>query len=66
MASWYLPTRSIRAQKTMLSTNDSKSMLNAPRTWEPVRIDRISSTICSLVWPVIGFQSSPTSRLSIW
>ncbi len=41
--SWYLPTRSIRAQKTTLSTKESKSMLKAPRRWEPVFIDRMPS-----------------------
>ena len=49
MVSWYLPTRSMNAANTMLSTNESYSTLNASSTCEPVCMDRISSTISSPV-----------------
>ena len=66
IVSWYLPTRSMKAANTMLSTKLSNSRLKAARTCEPVCIERISSTMSAGFWSVTADQSALVIRWTIW
>ena len=56
----------MNAQKMTLSTNESYSRLNAASTCEPVRIDRISSTMSTGFASETDDQSAEVSRWIIW